>query len=304
MISNTVKSELELFLKRSHIINDVFAACDVMFSNFSGYLLIKDEIKNSLDDIIILTACDLKLINRIRNKFMTDDSITMCIVSHLNEPYKSVISECMMDIKNYIKFELMYQNTQYPPIFFTSDAVICLNKLFNKIYLKQISFDEFKNNIQELFMNKVNYLYRIFENGIQAAFDNGVDVLYELYEYCTYNKNELILKSDYMIENCMTNPSSKYFLQVTDECTHRDQITFVEANIYGLQYNINNSKRIVSHIKDLIQIMMRYIYLKKETFLQVITDIYNTIVTNPIDMDLLNYYILAFYEFIHRNIEN
>lgn len=97
VISRIVNDMIEMFLKRSRIIDDVFVACNAMFSKFDGYLLIETEIKNSLRDIIVITACDLKFTNGKRGRFMSDESVIMCTIASLNRPYRSILIEHILD---------------------------------------------------------------------------------------------------------------------------------------------------------------------------------------------------------------
>jgi hypothetical protein len=90
--SDYVKTTLHIFRHNNTTLNTVIKVANTMFTDFSGYSTIRNEIENRIEDIIISTACDMAISKGDVNRFMKNNSVINGIVSTLNTPYRPIFS--------------------------------------------------------------------------------------------------------------------------------------------------------------------------------------------------------------------
>ena len=95
-IINKTKLTCGKFKSKTDIINLVLETADSMFTNFSGYKSIREEILESIDEIIVVMACDMFLTQGRMNKFMEKNAVIIGIASELNSLYKPIICHYLM----------------------------------------------------------------------------------------------------------------------------------------------------------------------------------------------------------------
>lgn len=102
VISDHVKDVINKFINDSATINTVIKTTNIMFSGFSGYSSIRDDVLSRLDEIIVITACDTFMTSGRKNNFMEKYAVITGVTSIINSPYRPIIHMYINDIYNYV----------------------------------------------------------------------------------------------------------------------------------------------------------------------------------------------------------
>lgn len=91
IISDNVKTVIQKIINESKTICLVLDVADSLFSGFVGYASIKASILDEINDLIIITACDMAITQGRSPSFMEKNAVITSITSTLNAPYRPII---------------------------------------------------------------------------------------------------------------------------------------------------------------------------------------------------------------------
>lgn len=223
-ISQTLDSKLIKLFKKFMEFNNYFS--DNFWSDFNkNYLpVLTEKYISEIKPVIYISEPEFrdiiywshweflvfgnKEIYPLRDHF----EISKSVANIINHKYSKDLTDILADIQEYQIFKSRQYETRYLPIPFAESEINKLNILFDKIFCKNISEPDFKNNIRELLG-----AYTCKQLDETLTKDN-LDILKNLYGFCQLNSNKILLKSDSKLPySCPSHATSPYFLQVLSE---------------------------------------------------------------------------------------
>lgn len=286
------------------IFGEYYECCDKCYDD--GEFRLNDYFRTDAHIIesIFLALWDYELRgwhkHRLMSNFMTKHSIVDGIVANFNSVYQGEIISALNKFDEYMNFVKIFNETYYPPIFMNKKSVNVFNKLFSDVYYHChaiMSEDMFIKQFYELIDTELIYLRDMILTGINTAKENGENVLRNLYVHCCNEPNVLKLQETFILENCPTNPNSRYFFQVIN---HRLYKNYYKNNGFVKSSSLNK-KIYTSYVNNFYEFMMVNIDLTIDDFVKSSKKYYYSSVTVPINSNILNDYIKVYYEFLKRN---
>ena len=195
----------------------------------------------------------------------THNEISKIVANNINSKYGENLTGILADIKELNAYRQRKYETRFLPVTFTTDQQNKVNELFTKIYNKQITENEFKENMKNI-LGK--YYSAQFD---QIMTDDNLDVLKNLFTYCQNKHHSIWIKNESKLPfGCPANISSKYFLQsFTDNefsayykplgfgwCTKKyacwvsDLHPFMVNRLYNCKNKTEFINSVVNHVKE------------------------------------------------------
>ncbi|VBB18865.1 hypothetical protein YASMINEVIRUS_1397 [Yasminevirus sp. GU-2018] len=332
-------SAIEKYIDESAVLTETLNVCNEIFSCTDEYGSVNETIMKNLMDIVIETVLDTTLDTfstmKGRNRFLSFDAVVTGTVALLNNPFKPIIEKCLKNFNNYLSFRDMYIETFYPPMFFSSSIVEELNELFYEVLWSNVSKIEFRSRLMSSLQKTLYPKFMITEGlkfGSDVVGENNENAIVDrLYDRCKKGSNALILKDDQSIENALTNPSSRYFLQVNDISPPSKRLATVETDDHDhfmrqpydeigkykeperrgdnenhedcrdnrRVYN-DGTSRYSSYIKDMFSVMKDFasISTNKDTFVSSITNLYKKTVNVQMNDNLFKTFVQSYFDSI------
>lgn len=279
----------------------VIDVCDHLFGWFNKYNEIKEEIMSNVDRIVVFRMLEQNLQSSSHlepHKFYSNDTILTETVSTFNNQYMDTITINLDRLNRFFEFVQLYDDVCYPQIFFTNDAINSLNELFNSVLIEKMQYDKFKQLLNNVFEQKTTPFHRLIQNAFEYSEKRGINVVFNLYQRCRLSPNKLKLRHDFIIDNCVSNPSSQYFLQ-EDSDTVRDIKFLVEENSSTF-YNPDRLKKFSCYVANFQNFLFKNCQMLKNEFLICTKKYYYENVSHPINEGILNDYVDSFHNFMWK----